>query len=224
MSVTPHLSTCDTLFRITLADDHPVVILALRGQLESLPWVQVVSVCENGTELIAALARQPCDLVITDFAMSRNDAAHDGLELLGFLNRHFPQTQVLVFSSQANPGIIRRVIGMGLGGFVSKLDPMNELLQAVVHLRSKREAFYSTSTRVLVHAHSNPSSLKQQNLSARELEVLRLYAKGHMLTQIATILNRSISTISTQKTVAMRKLGLNTNTELIRYAYEHQLI
>lgn len=224
MPYIPRLSETTAALRIALADDHPVVLLALRGQLEALPGVEVTSVCETGTDLIDALSTRPCDLVITDFAMSRNDAAHDGLELLAFLHRHFPKTQVLVFSSQANPGIIRRVMGMGLGGFVSKLDPISELIQAVSHLRRKRGAFYSSSARALIDPHTDLSSMSEPALSARELEVMRLYTKGHTLSQIAHILNRSVSTISTQKTAAMRKLGLQSNTELIRYAYAHQFI
>jgi len=61
-------------------------------------------------------------------------------------------------------------------------------------------------------------------LTVRELEIVRLYAQGLQLNEIAGKLGRSVSTVSSQKTVAMRKLSIQTNTDLIRYAYEHGLI
>ncbi len=82
--------------------------------------------------------------------------------------------------------------------------------------------FFSPSIRAVLEAAS--TAAPSTELTVRELEIVRLYAQGLQLNEIASKLGRSVSTVSSQKTVAMRKLSIQTNTDLIRYAYEHGLI
>jgi two-component system capsular synthesis response regulator RcsB len=213
----------DRVLRVALADDHPLVVAALRDCLQRSASVQISCECRNGTELLGALERQPADIAITDFCMGHGDASLDGFNLLGRLARRHPLTRVVVLSARSSPAIIRRAMKLGIRGFVSKEDPLDEVLRACAHAAFGKGCFCSPVVQaVLQHAALAGTSAREPTL--RELEVIRLYAQGAQLTEIAAKLGRSVSTISSQKTVAMRKLGVQTNTGLIRYAYENGLI
>lgn len=210
--------------RIAIADDHPVVTNALKNYLQSLPSLSIVHLSSNGNRLIDALAQDPCDLIITDFTMGYADASVDGFGLLTQLARRFPSAKVIIFSSQTNPAIILRALKLGVRAFVSKNDHQDELARACIHATGGGgKIFLSPFIQALLDS-SLASPTAQPRLTQKELEGVRLYASGNTLADIATRQGRSVSTISSQKTLAMRKLGVSTNTDLIRYAKESGLM
>ncbi|KWR76367.1 response regulator transcription factor [Cupriavidus sp. IDO] len=213
----------DRVIHVAVADDHPLVVVALRDCLQRAGGFEVVCECTNGSELIGALDRHPADIAITDFCMGHGDAALDGFNLLNRLARRHPKTHIIVLSAQSNAAIIRRAVKLGARAFVSKEDELDEAVRACVHVTVSNGTFYSPSVRAILDT-AALAEAPMTDLTARELEVVRLYAQGFQLNEIATKLGRSVSTVSSQKTVAMRKLGMQTNTSLIRYAYENGLI
>jgi len=208
--------------RVALADDHPLVITALRDCLQRTPGFQVVCECTNGSELIGALAQNPVDVAVTDFSMGHGDTSLDGFNLMRRLGRLHPETRIVIVSAQTNPGIVSRAMKLGARAFVSKEDELDEIVRACIHVTVSNGYFYSPSIRAVLDGAA--SAAPSTELTLRELEVVRLYAQGFQLNEIANKLGRSVSTISSQKTVAMRKLNVQTNTDLIRYAYENGLI
>lgn len=213
----------DQIIRVALADDHPLVMVALRDCLQRTPNFQVTSACGNGTELLAALDREPADIAITDFCMGRGDASSDGFNLLNRLARRHPLTRIVVISAQANAAIIRRAMKLGVRAYVSKEDPIDEVVRACLQVVACDGCYHSPSAQAILDS-AALAAAPATELTLRELEVVRLYAQGIQLADIAGKLGRSVSTISSQKTIAMRKLGVQTNTGLIRYAYENGLI
>ncbi|MEC3769487.1 MULTISPECIES: response regulator transcription factor [Cupriavidus] len=213
----------DQVLRVALADDHPLVVAALRDCLQRSARVQISAECRNGTELLGTLARHPADIAITDFCMGQGDASLDGFNLLSRLARRHPATRVVVISARSNAAIVRRAMKLGVRGFVSKEDPLEEVVRACAHAAFGRGCFCSPAVHAVLQRAALPGTPAREP-TQRELEVIRLYAQGAQLTEIAAKLGRSVSTISSQKTVAMRKLGVQTNTGLIRYAYESGLI
>jgi len=209
--------------RVALADDHPLVVVALRDCLQRTPGFQVACECTNGSELISALAQNPVDVAVTDFSMGHGDTSLDGFNLLRKLNRRYPETRIVIVSAQTNPGVVSRAMKLGARAFVSKEDELDEIVRACVHVTVSNGHFYSPSIRAVLDSASS-AAVPATDLTLRELEVVRLYAQGFQLNEIANKLGRSVSTISSQKTVAMRKLNVQTNTDLIRYAYENGLI
>ncbi|MCA3183528.1 MULTISPECIES: response regulator transcription factor [unclassified Cupriavidus] len=208
--------------RVALADDHPLVVTALRDCLQRTPGFQVKCECTNGSELIGALAQNPVDVAVTDFSMGHGDTSLDGFNLLRRLGRLYPETRIVIVSAQTNPGVVIRAMKLGARAFVSKEDELDEIVRACIHVTVSNGNFYSPSIRAVLD--SAASTAPTTELTLRELEVVRLYAQGFQLSEIASKLGRSVSTISSQKTVAMRKLNVQTNTDLIRYAYENGLI
>lgn len=209
--------------RIAVADDHPLILKALHDCLDLTPGFEVVCACANGSTLIDALAHTEVDIIVTDFAMGQGDHGVDGFNLLKQLIEHLPKAHVVVISGQMNPGIVARAMNLGVRGFVSKQDELDEVVQACVHVATTTECFYSSTIRTLLNA-SGAMKKPVHDLTPREMEVVRLYVQGLQLQEIAARVGRSISTVSSQKSTAMDKLGVNKNTDLIRYAYEHGLL
>jgi two-component system capsular synthesis response regulator RcsB len=212
------------LTTIAAADDHPIVLDALRVSLQRIPIFRIEHECRSGASLLEALARLPTDIVITDFTMSRGDAAIDGFAMLRKLRDRVPGARVVLLTAQTNPGIFARAVKLGVRAVVSKEDGVEEVVRACLCVRTADDRYYSPTVRAITEGAGDYAHASQQDLTPKELEVVRLFVAGHSLIQIAGKLGRSASTISTQKHNAMRKIRAVSNTHLIRYAYENGLV
>jgi two-component system capsular synthesis response regulator RcsB len=207
--------------RVIIADDHPVVILGARASLEQAGDMIVVGDAPDGDRLMLLLATQPCDVLVTDFSMPGGRHG-DGLQLLDAIRRRYPRLPVAVLTMVNNVGVLRAMQTRGALGLCDKRSPMRDLPAAVRQVaagrsyvaESIRERFESTDA-------STGSAQAEIRLSAREMEVVRLYVGGLSLTQIADRLSRSVKTVSRQKRDAMRKLGIDHDSMLADYAREH---
>ncbi|WP_321928931.1 response regulator transcription factor [Paraburkholderia guartelaensis] len=208
--------------RIVVADDHPVVLTAISDYLDSLPGFRVVAKAASGAGLIDALRDTGCELIITDFSMQGDVDDEDGLRLVSRLRRLYPDTPVIVFTMVTNGGILHQLAQLGVAGLVGKDEPIPALGE--VCRRALAEPGTALSARIAERLAREGSTVDEfqrtQPLSPRELEVVRLFALGLSVTEISKRLNRSVTTIATQKRAAMRKLHLESNAELIRYAGE----
>lgn len=214
--------------RIILADDHPVVMLGIQTLLrERGESLRVDGEATNGVELLALLASQECDLLITDFSMPFEMDREDGLQLLGRLRRTYPDLPIIVLTMIHNRAVIRGMLDVGVNGVVGKVAMVKELLLAVAAVMSGR-TYLCESMREYAVEKAVPGRRPLLDadgvgndvalLSRREVEVVRLYAEGLSVTQIALRVHRSVKTISQQKNDAMRKLGLTSNSQLYEYA------
>lgn len=212
------------MFRIGLADDHPVILDALQRCLQS-DALRVDFAVRTGEQVLEALRAQPCDVLVTDYAMNAGSQGGDGLAMVERLLRQFPETQLVVFTMLHNPAVFAQLLALGIRGLVSKNDEMQEVVLALRALRSGIGLPYcSPSVRsALSHQVVRPGQAMQA-LSQRELEVVRLFAQGHSLDEIAGNLGRAKTTVATHKKNAMDKLGVLSNAELIRYAYEASIV
>jgi two-component system, NarL family, captular synthesis response regulator RcsB len=209
--------------RVVVADDHPIVLTAITDFLGDQPDYRVVATADSGARLLDVLRRTPCDLVVTDFSMQGEIADEDGLRLIERLLRLYPSTRVVVFTMLTNGGILHQLRQLGVAGLTGKDEPISAL--ADVCRRALAETATALSPRVaerLAEDGSTADGSRGPNpLSPRELEVVRLFALGLSVTDISKRLNRSVTTVATQKRAAMRKLHLDSNADLIRYASEH---
>jgi two-component system capsular synthesis response regulator RcsB len=207
--------------RIVVADDHPVVLDAVSDAFEKeMPRFRVVATAQSGSELLAVLKQVPCDLVVTDFTMKQNPTDEDGLRMIDRIKRLYPNLPVVVFTMLTNGGILHRMIQMGVAGIVGKDESMSVLVQTCVRAHSEKESVLSAgiAARLAREGTTIETFRETQPLSPRELEVVRLYALGLSVTDIARRLNRSVPTVATQKRAAMRKLHVDTNADLVRFA------
>lgn len=209
-------------FKIILADDHPIILTGVRSLMAGIqPSCKIVAEANNVSELWHTLAQHECDLLITDFSMPNDDNV-DGIAMIKQLRRKYPNLPIIVLTQVHNLGVLQALMQIGINGLLLKKSVIAELEKTVkkVLLGS---VYIGETVRELLNEQGINQYITPVELSLKELEVVRLLANGMSVTQVASYLNRSVKTISTQKTNAMQKLGLKSDSELFHYAQQQGL-
>ncbi|RBL86138.1 hypothetical protein DDE05_12580 [Streptomyces cavourensis] len=196
--------------RVIAIDDHPLVLTALGQILGDLPAVQLVGCASTIIGLRDLLARHAADVLIADYSLPREDAA-DGLTLVKWIQRQYPHMKIVVFTMQDNAAIIRVIIENGVAAVVSKRDPLTHI--AIALERVDGGLAYQSPT-ILTLLNESWHTVRGTALSDKELEVLRLFAAGMSMTEVAVKINRTVKTASAHKVSAMRKIGARNDSEL----------
>jgi len=204
---------------IVIADDHTVVRQGLRLLIDAEPSLQVVA--EAGTVADAerlTRAHRPAVLVL-----DLNMHGESGLEAIPRLRADAPDTAIVVLTMQDDPGFARQALQSGALGFVLKEAADEELLEAI-QLAAAGETYLNPRLGARLAAQPPSPAGPPDDLTERELDVLRLIALGHTNAEIAEQLYLSTRTVETHRSHIQRKLGRNTRAELVRYALEHNLM
>lgn len=209
-------------FKIILADDHPIILTGVRSLMaEMQPSCDIVAEANNVSELWRTLEQHECDLLITDFSMPNDDNV-DGMAMIKQLRRKYPNLPIIVLTQVHNLGVLQALLQIGIQGLLLKKSVIAELEKTV-----KKVLLGSVYIGETVRELLNEQGINQYStpieLSLKEIEVVRLLTNGMSVTQVASYLNRSVKTISTQKTNAMQKLGLKSDSELFHYAQQQGL-
>ena len=204
-------------FTVVIADDHPIVLLGVRELVERDARFQVVgeAICSAG--LIGLLEQQPIDIVITDYNMPGDSPYGDGLKLVEYLKRHFPQVQILILTMISNHLILTRLQEMGVVGVIQKSQLHTEIQVALKSI--VQQALYRSlePAKTSVVESMTAIDARFSTLSPKEFEILRLFISGKSVSDIARSQNRSSKTISAQKISAMRKLVVSSDQDLLAY-------
>jgi two-component system capsular synthesis response regulator RcsB len=203
-----------------------VVLLGIKALLhEHGAGMRVVGEASCARELLALLPTCGCDLLITDYSMPDAAGAEDGLAWLKRLRREYPALPVIVLTMIHNPALVRGMLGAGVNGVVGKAAMTRELLLAIRAVAAGRTYVGEHVREAIADPPAQEAGQEDADkdndpsaLSRREAEIVRLYASGLSVTQIAERVHRSVKTISQQKNNAMRKLGLTSNSQLYEYA------
>lgn len=206
---------------VIIADDHPIVLFGIKKSLEQLEWINVVGEYEDSTSLINNLGKSDAQVLITDLSMP-GDKYGDGITLIKYIKRHFPNLAIIILTMNNNPAILNTIIELGIEGIILKQGTSTDLPKALAALQ-KGKKFTPDSVMKLLEK-MNASGYSEKKLSPKESEVLRLFAEGFLVTEIARKLNRSIKTISSQKKSAMMKLGVENDIELLNYLASMNMI
>ncbi|HUB90556.1 MAG TPA: response regulator transcription factor [Dyella sp.] len=215
--------------RVVIADDHEVVRIGLRTILEhSGEGYKVVGEASTGRELLKLLADTPCDLALIDFLMPEADEAApvlDGVAMLRELRKQHPKLPIVVLTMMRNSAIFRTMYQEGVDAVVEKVRVVEELLVALRTVRAGRTYVSKRLGEHLAEGHATrgQGGKLAPALSVREAEVVRMFAQGRSITDIAALTHRSVKTISRQKRSAMEKLGLSSDGQLFEYARTHGL-
>lgn len=205
--------------RIVIADDHPVILAGAREALGAEPDIEIVEGAGDSTALVQALSKHRIDVAVTDFSMPGGQYG-DGVALIGFLRRRFPQVPLVVLTGIGGVQMLTSIHRAGVGCIVAKVDPFQELPAAIRAAHGGRAYLSPDIQRQLAAS----GGLGGASLTRREAEVVRLIAEGLSQKEIAEQLQRSRQTISTQKHSAMRKLGLKRTADIFSYALEEGLV
>ena len=190
---------------VIIADDHPIVLFGIRKSLEQIEWVNVVGEFEDSTALINNLPKLDAHVLITDLSMPGDK----------YIKRHFPSLSIIVLTMNNNPAILSAVLDLDIEGIVLKQGAPTDLPKALAALQKGKKFTPESVSRLLEKI--SAGGYGDKRLSPKESEVLRLFAEGFLVTEIAKKLNRSIKTISSQKKSAMMKLGVENDIALLNY-------
>lgn len=205
------------MIRLLLVDDHPVVRDGLRGAFAADPDVEVVGEASNGSEALALVASTEVDVVLMDLRMP----GMGGVEAITRLRQTHPQVRVLVLTTFDTDSDVLPAIEAGATGYLLKDTPRDELLRAV-RAAHRGEAVLSPSVaeRLMGHVRRPP----QEQLSTRELEVLRLVAAGVTNRVAARTLSISEATVKTHLLHIYAKLGVRDRASAVAVGYERGLL
>jgi two-component system response regulator NreC len=204
---------------VVLADDHAVVRKGLRLLLDAEPGIRVLA--EAGTvpdALRMARAHRPTVLVL-DLNMPEGSS----LEAIPVLCQDVPQTAIVVLTMQNDPSFARQALQAGALGFVLKEAADDELLGAI-KLAAEGETYLNPRLGARLAAQPATPSGPPDDLSERELEVLKMIALGHTNSEIASTLYLSVRTVESHRAHIQQKTRRSTRAELVRYAVEHSLV
>lgn len=210
--------------RVVLADRHPIVISGLIHFLGDVRTIEVAGTAETSTEAVELLKQTDCDVLVTDFYLSGGKCG-DGLALISDFLIKFPELKIVVFTMMSNPALINQLAKLGVRSVISKGEKLDYLV-AAIHAVYAGAVFFSTTrggNSKAVGGMTNPAK-GQPELSRREIEVVRLFASGMSVNEIAHRMHRAKQTVSTQKNNAMRKLGLSREADLYQYAFESGIL
>jgi DNA-binding NarL/FixJ family response regulator len=210
-------------FRIALADAQYLTRLGLRQILSQEESLSVVAECSNESDLLTLIDAQPVDAVVLDY----NQPGRFSPETLDRLHAAEGQGPVIVvISADSDKQRIFQVLEAGVGSFLTKECDEAEILDAL-RAALRGDKFFCTKILNLLLEESlgktagkTPDKCDATPLSPREVEIVRLVAAGKVAKEIALQLNLSTHTVYTHRKNITRKLGLNTTSELVRYAID----
>lgn len=208
--------------RILIADDHDELRDSVRTFLDSRPeWHIVAEAADGSTALELARTTRP-DIAIIDFALP----LLNGVNLTHALRRELPKIEILLYTIHERDNILLNVLRAGARAYVLKSDAAKHLIAAVEALAAHKPYFSSTiSEMLLVHVLDRGDSARDSiSLTLRERQVIQLIAEGKVSTEIARILNTSVTAVESHRSVTMQKLNLETNAGLVRYAIRNSLV
>jgi two-component system, NarL family, invasion response regulator UvrY len=206
--------------RILIADDHPVVRQGLRQMLSAEAGMIVVGEAKSGTEVIDLSRTVEWDIAVLDYNMS----GRSGVELVKELRQKYPSRPVLILSMYPEERFAVRVLRAGAAGYLTKESAPGELVNALSRVAKGGKYVSPTLAERLAFELERDEKPPHEMLSDREYRVMWLLASGKTVGEIANDLHLSPNTVSTYRARVLKKMHMNTTSELMRYAIRHELV
>ena len=209
----------NTQIRVMLADDHAAVREALAVLINSQPDMQVIAQAGNGDEAVERARDARPDVAVLDLAMP----AMSGLEVTMVLRDAIPATRILMLTRHGEYHHVQELLRAGASGYVLKQSSSEDLLKAIRVVASGKSFLDPlVAGKIAQHyaadADARPDGVTREELTPREMEVLRLLARGYANREIAVELDISVKTVDAHKANGMSKLGMSSRIELVRFA------
>lgn len=207
--------------RVAIVDDHAMVRQALAAVLADNPRLTVVAQGEDTAEAIGVLRDVVPDVLVLDYNLPGGSA----LAVLEESARLGSPSRILILTLHEDPLYAVRVLQAGANGFLLKSSAMEELLTAIDAVQQGEIFITPRLARDVIDRLRQPPRARVgiDSLSKREFELLRILGRGDGLKQAAAQLNIGVSTASTYRSRLLKKLELDSTSELIRFALEHGL-
>ena len=203
-----------TPIRILIVDDHPVVLAGLTSMLGTQAGVEVAGSASGGEDALEMLRTKPADVVLLDLRMP----GMNGIDTLHALKRAKINARVIILTSFETDEDIYRAVQAGAQGYLLKDAPQSDMLEAIRTVHAGRRYFPRHSAARLAER------MMRTNLTARELEVLQMLARGLTNKQIGSALDISGNTVRNHVNSVIEKLEVSDRTEAATTAIHRGLI
>lgn len=204
--------------QVLIVDDHPIVLSGCRAILSQDPSMRVAVACDAEAGYALYQKIEP-DVAVIDI----NLPGRSGFDLGHRILRYDAAARLIFFSMNDDPIFAAKSIECGAKGYISKSDDPPEFLAAIREVAGGGVFLAPAMARKLAFRQSRMGASPLSSLSERELDILRLMARGHTLAEIAATLGTSYKTVANAASLMKRKLGARTPLDLVRIAVEHGL-
>jgi DNA-binding NarL/FixJ family response regulator len=202
--------------KIILVDDHPLVRDGLRLRLEGVPGLEVAGEAGNANDALAIAEKLTPDLALMDVGMQ----GMNGIALAGVFHERFPAVRVLMLSMHDNIEYVTQAVRAGASGYLLKDSPATEIIHAITAVLENRVFFSAGIAARVIQARTLQTSVER--LTPREFEILDALADGLSSKQIAERYGLSVRTVETHRLNLKRKLEIEGQAELIKFAVERR--
>ena len=206
--------------RILVVDDHALVRRGLIELLQSLPVGAEFGEAGTGADALTMALSESWDVVLLDLALPDRH----GLDVLRELHAAKPKLPVLILTMFPEDQLALRVLEVGAAGYLTKESAPEELLLAIERVVAGHKYLSPAMSQAVADGLGGPPPAPHEQLSDRELEVLRLLAAGRPITSISRQLGLSPKTVTTYRARLLHKLRMKSNAELTFYATQHGLV
>ncbi len=215
------------MIRVSLIDEHPVICDAFTALLSDVDDIDIVSSSNTFSDFIYHISDVKPNIVIPVF-YKPNDENVENVRKLAY---QFPKIKILVMLMYHDEKRVLKMIKAGAKGHLGNDTNRSEIIEAIYTLRNGYEFYAKTITNILLGSYIRDKDInksekenRQKNLSMREMEIFKLFAEGISNRTIADNLFISVRTVETHKTNIMKKIGLKTTVDLVKFAIKNNII
>ena len=205
--------------RILLVDDHVMVRDGMRLMFSVDPQLHITGEADTAQQALSLLQKESFDVALIDISLPDKS----GLELLKQMIAIRPKLSILVISMYAENMYALRALKLGAAGYLTKNSSASALIAAVRTAASGGKVISADTAQTLASLLGGRPLSNHEQLSDRELEVMKQIAKGESLVDIASQLHLSPSTVTTYRTRILEKMQMKTNADLTRYVFANNL-
>ncbi len=212
---------------IFLVDDHQLVRDGIKALLAGIADIRIIGEANNGNELLEAIKSQQPDIILMDISLP--DIS--GIDLTRMLSQSHPDIRVLILSMYTNEDFVFNAMKAGARGYLPKNTSRQELLDAIYAIQDGHEFFSDSISKVILKRFlrqatqpDTDSDESAQPLTNREQEILKLFAEGYNNKEISIRLDISIRTVESHKNHIVKKLGLKSTVEMVKFAIKNKIV
>lgn len=206
------------MIRLLIADDHSIVRDGLKQLFALFEDIKVVKEASNGGQVLEALRGDGFDMVLLDMSMS----GISGIDLISRVHLQSPQLPILILSMHTEPGVATRALRAGASGYLSKDCDANTLVSAIRKVAAGGKFLDpSVGVQIACDTGQGEGGNMLEQLTDREYHIMGMLVRGMGVNEIAAELSLSNKTVSTHKMRLMKKLNIDNNADLVRYAMTH---
>jgi DNA-binding NarL/FixJ family response regulator len=213
--------------RLILVDDHQLVRTGIANLLAGEPAFEIIGEASDAKELFDLLKKEEPDVAVLDIALP----GLSGIEITKMLHRDYPGIRILILSMHTSEEFIFNAINSGARGYLPKNTSRRELIEAIFAVQRGEEYFAESISNVILKSYikkaksdGTEAENRENQLSKREIEVLRLFAEGMTNQEIADKLFISIRTVESHKNHIMARLELKTTVDLVKFAIRNNIV